>query len=124
MILSIKKCKKPTTIFKKRSVGEGSLTTDAAGKGSLNFPVDAGRSYRVELKTGDLRGNQARVEVYLRGADFYREYDYHWYRLEGKDAYKAGERVQLILQDNETAVSPREKSFLFMTAGRPLKLHS
>lgn len=102
-------------------VTKDQFITDREGKAVFRFAALPKESYRVELTTEDYRGREARSEVYIWGTDNYRNGDYHWYYLtDGKEnenkKYRAGEKISLTMNDDQTPVADRENGFLFMMA--------
>jgi len=112
--------------YRKEFITEGSITTDALGKGSFMFAAEEDQFYRVELSTLDSRGNLATRELLVQGPRFSREYDYQWYYLgSNKDTnkYKVGEEVLLTLKNNEIPLPDRNNGFLFMDTRQGLREH-
>lgn len=108
------------------TLGEVTLTTDAAGRAVHTFPVERGKSYKVRLETADAGGRATRDTVFVYGSDYAgRADDYRYYHLRAADperrGYAVGDPAGVVVQLNDGPVPDRPAGFLFYNARRGLQ---
>ncbi|MDX9871120.1 MAG: Ig-like domain-containing protein [Clostridia bacterium] len=104
--------------YSERHISDFSMISDENGKSAYTLSLSADNSYFIVLTAEDSEGRRIKNRVHVPGATSPRGYNYYsYYYLKdvtpGK-SYLPGETVQLTMMDNEEAVAPKEKSFLYL----------